>query len=700
MTFANPAAFWLLTLLPVLFGLKAYGNARSRRAALRVAGPRLLDSLLVRPGAARGWIVFSLECAALFFFIAALARPQWGTVEELSESEGRSLIIAVDTSRSMLATDLEPDRLTRAKLAVIDLIKRLHGDRVGLMPFAGTAFMYAPITPDRDALIESVDSLDADIIPRRGSNLARALDLAVETFKKSDLSGQQALILFSDGEGLEGATMEAARRARDNNVAVICIGVGTTAGGVIPDPESPGGYVRDRDGKVVTTRLEREVLLNIAKITGGLYLPLDGTGVNDSRIDVILQKLQRSSMKGKVLQKAVDRYRWPLGAGLLCLTGSLLAGIARRHRADGPAPAKTPAAPGVALAAALLTPFAFLAAPPGVDAAPAPVTPPAREAPEGNPWEFYRQGDYDAAAANFDRLLKREKGGDSPARLREKAGIYMGKGAAAYRKGDFDEAISAFGGAVLSPDVTQRGQAHYNLGNALYSRAKRQVETAKPKQLAKLSFLDGLIRQLENSLENYQQALVLLPDDENVKKNHDTTDKLIQQLRDIRQATARQQGKGEKGGEEGDDEGDEGDEGENDGQGGKGKRKKGKNGKGSDSGEETDGEGDGGDEEDQEGSGGHEESEEERASREKSNEEREGEVGTDDSGRTPGKGEKPEDGDEPSDSGESGEDDEINPETGFSRNEAKRQLERLSDEDYKVRSRIESLPEKRPLKDW
>ena len=673
MTFAYPVVLLALLLLPLLAGLKVWGDVRSKGAAARVASPRLLEGLLVQRGRGQGWLVLLLELGALACFVVALARPQYGFLEEETGAGGRSLIVAIDTSRSMLTDDLKPSRLTRTQLAATDLVKRLRGDRIGLMPFAGTAFMYAPITPDVDALLESIDSLDTEIIPRGGSNLARPIDLALETFAKANAEGQQVLILFSDGENLEGTTLEAAKRARDRKLTIITIGVGTPNGALIPDPESPGGYYRDPDGKPVVSRLQRDVLVSIANTTGGLYLPLDENGVNDRRIDLILQKLERTAMKGKMTRKSLDRYRWPLGTGLVLLTAAWIAAIAKRHGGTGPA-GRAPTA-----AIALLS-MAVLAHPGEVRAAAEPLS---EEPAAGNPWSFYEQGKYKSSLHNFQKRLNPD--GGKSVHTAGDAALEFGRGASAYKSKDYDTAADAFGAAVLTDRIPLRAEAHYNLANAIYQRAATLAKQAKPKTLAKLSFYDGLIRQLENSLENYQQALVLEPENIDFKANHDTTDELIQKLRKIRQAMAEQQGKGQ-----GKDKG----------------KKKGKKGEGKQPGQgkgEEDGEGEGADGE-EEGDGSKPgESKEEREAREKSNEEKEGKIdGQDPGGEKPDGdkpgGEKGEGGDEPDENEEA--DNEINPETGFSAAEAKRQLDRLADEDMKVRPRIEQGRESRPAKDW
>ncbi|MES2706969.1 MAG: VWA domain-containing protein [Verrucomicrobiota bacterium] len=711
MSFAHPAVLLLLLLIPLLAGLKIWGGMRSRRAAAKVAAARLLPGLLIARGKWRTWVVFLLEMAAIACFVIALARPQYGYLEEEAGAGGRSLIVAIDTSKSMLADDLKPSRLQRAQLAASDLIRRLRGDRIGLMPFAGNAFMYAPITPDTDALLESIDSLDTEIIPRSGSNLARPIDLALETFAKIGADGQQVLILFSDGESLEGETQAAAKRALEKKMTVICIGVGTQSGGTIPDPDAPGGYHRDRDGKVVVTRLERQGLVSIANTTRGLYLPLDGNGVNDGRVDAILSKIERSAMKGKITKKAIDRYRWPLGAGLILLLASWIAGITRRHffQRHPQLPPSLPAAATTVLAAVLTLVF-----PGSSKAAPAG----APEIKVGNPWEFYRQGDYKSAQGNFEKRLEAETAGESPSSAAAPdPALAFGRGAAAFKNKDYDTAVDAFGTAVLAKDLKIRAQAHYNLANSIYQRTADLVKKAKPATRGKLSFVDGLIRQLENSLENYQQSLTLDPGNADTKTNHNTTDDLIQKLRNLRKQLAKQQGqgkgkgkkkKGQKGqgeqgegqpGGEGEGEGGNGKSGPNGQQQGPGNRKPG------DEGENGDEEGDGanGEEEGDEGPGG--EGEQEKEAREKSNQDRQGDIGAAGGGPKPGDEGEGGDGDKNSDQKSDrnpGGDADGNGGNQFGNggSDAENLLDQYSDEDTKVRPRLDSVPEARPRKDW
>ncbi|HEX2748340.1 MAG TPA: VWA domain-containing protein, partial [Verrucomicrobiales bacterium] len=569
LTFENPQAFWLLTLLPVFIVLKVLADTRARHAVTRLASPRLLDGLLVSKGTGRAWVIFSLELFALAMFAAAMARPQYGSVKEEVKSSGRSLIIAIDASKSMLAQDVKPSRLERAQFAAEDLVRQLSKDRIGLMQFAGTANMLAPFTNDTDAVQEIIQSIDPEGVALGGSNLANAIDYAIDVFHHADLSGQQAMVIFSDGEELQGEALAAARRARDAQIAIISVAVGTAAGELIPDSGTPGGFLKDRNNKPVMTRLHKEVLQQIAEITGGLYLALDGQSVSNSRIETILRKLQRSDMKSKTIETNVDRFRWPLAAGLLSLVAAFLTGIVRRHQS---------AIRGTALAAAAAALF-FMSPVPAQgaedDGDTAEETTAKKKEEEktvdGDPWFFYAQGDWKNAVANFAVAAA---GAHSDPEIDR---VQMGLGAAAFKaatsdpkkfdSGMIEQAIEAFGTALASNNPQILEAAHYNLANSIYERAKAadvereasfqkaKSKKAKKKYALSLKYIDHVVRQLENSLEHYQESLAFNGANKDAaKKNMKKVGDLVETLRKIRQEKAQQaQGKGEEGEGEGEE---------------------------------------------------------------------------------------------------------------------------------------------------
>src|SRR5947207_10722196 len=191
--------------------------------------------------------------------ITALAKPRWGYIYENVKRKGLDLIFAADTSRSMLSNDVSPNRLQRVKLAAQDLINELQGDRVGLVAFAGRAFLQAPLTIDYDAAAEAINDLDTNTIPEGGTNISDAIDLAVRTFGKSAI-GNRAVIIFTDGEELSGNAPKTAKAAADAGVRVFAVGVGTPEGSLIPINGEGGGnaFVKDSQGQVVKSKLDEK----------------------------------------------------------------------------------------------------------------------------------------------------------------------------------------------------------------------------------------------------------------------------------------------------------------------------------------------------------------------------------------------------------------------------------------------------------
>src|SRR6202043_689081 len=184
--------------------------------------------------------------------------------------KGLDLLIAVDTSRSMLSDDVQPNRIERVKLAIQDLINELQGDRVGLIAFAGRAFLQAPLTIDYDAVVEAINDLDTKTIPEGGTNISDAIALAARTYGKSAV-GNRALVIFTDGEELSGDAVKAAKAAADAGIRIFTVGVGTPQGSLIPVPNEDGGtsFVKDSSGQVVKSKLDDKRLREIAEATGG-----------------------------------------------------------------------------------------------------------------------------------------------------------------------------------------------------------------------------------------------------------------------------------------------------------------------------------------------------------------------------------------------------------------------------------------------
>jgi Ca-activated chloride channel family protein len=532
LTFAQPAWFWGgLVLLPLL-ALRLHAHFRSARQLPGLVSPRLSRRLINGANQGRRWTVFLLQCLALLCLVTALARPQWGFEEVEVEIDARNLLIAIDTSRSMMSDDLPPNRLERAKLAAKDIILSLPDDRIGLIAFAGKAFLQAPLTVDHEAVLESIDQLDTEIIPRGGTNLSAAVTLALETVKEAKI-GPSALILFSDGEALEGVgEVERVRNeAAKAGLTILSIGVGTPEGSIIPEVDDagkriPGVFVKDENGQVVRTRLTPEPLQALATRNGS-YLHLGGSASLTRVVEQIRESLASSREEGEKARKPLERFVWPLSAAFVLFVLSHLVPLFWLK----PLPARQAAARPRRAAAALAV---FLAVPSGLDAAD-PLQP---------GLEAYARQDYAGALSAYESVL-----GDSLS-ARAQNRVQMGLGAAAYRLGNFERAAEAYGTVLANGDERLRGEAHYNLGNTLFRRGEAALMPAPdsprdPDQPQAVSAASDAIERTKadwnGAVEHFESSLALDPDNARIRHNLDYVKKRLEELKQQEEQQQQQQ---------------------------------------------------------------------------------------------------------------------------------------------------------------
>src|SRR6266496_2239475 len=276
MSFGAPQWLWGLLLIPILIALFIRAEHRGLRRLQEFVSARLLPQLAGTVNRPRRVLRFALLLLGLSLALFSLAQPRWGYTFEDVKRKGLDLLIATDTSRSMLSNDVQPNRLERVKLAARDLINELQGDRVGLIAFAGRAFLQAPLTIDYEAVMESIKDLDTKTIPEGGTNISEAISLATQSFGKSAM-GNRALVIFTDGEELSGDAMKSAKAPADAGVRIFTIGVGTPAGSLIPVNGEDGetAFVKDSAGQVVKSKLDDKRLREIAQAAGGFYLHLE-----------------------------------------------------------------------------------------------------------------------------------------------------------------------------------------------------------------------------------------------------------------------------------------------------------------------------------------------------------------------------------------------------------------------------------------
>jgi Ca-activated chloride channel family protein len=424
-----------------------------------------------------------LFLASTLLLFAALAGPQIGYRWEQISRRGNEVVFAIDTSRSMLTPDVKPDRLTRAKLAIDDMARQLDGDGIGIVAFAGNAFLVCPLTLDYGAFHESLDAVDVHTIPQGGTNISSAI-LAARAALRSRAGTDKILILVTDGENLEGDAQAAAETAaREDGLKIYTVGVGTAQGELIPLPtDLGGGFVKDETGALVKSHLDEDALKSLAAATGGAYVNLQGQGENfDAFLNTVFGAVSKHDLTYRQQKVYIERYQWPLAASLIMLLASLLLGTRRLGRRR--ATALTRAVAASAVFCLVISPMRSRSA----DQTAAPVT-----------------------------------NGDAKTPI-----LQYNLGTSAYRAGQFSQATNAFQQSIRTAPAStakrlaDQQDAYYNLGNALY-RAGQQYEKSSPQEA---------IQKWTDAVKAYDTALQLRGDDADSKYNRDFVQRKIDALR-------------------------------------------------------------------------------------------------------------------------------------------------------------------------
>jgi Ca-activated chloride channel family protein len=287
-TFGEPALLWCLLVLPLLAALIVYNDRRRQRRLQQLVAARLLPALTDPIAGPRKLLKRLLFLGALAAFVVALARPQFGSVEQNFEQHGRDIALAIDTSKSMLSTDCAPNRLQRAKLAAQDILDAMRGDRFALIAFAGAAQVEAPLTVDYQTVVDAINQLDTKTVDRGGTDITSAIRSAELALGKSQ-GFYRAMVLLTDGEDLEEDAVAAAKEAASYGIRIFTVGIGTKEGSTIPVDPDRQEFLQDRDGQIVRSRLDENRLREIAEQTGGFYVHLENGST--SRLISGLRKL-------------------------------------------------------------------------------------------------------------------------------------------------------------------------------------------------------------------------------------------------------------------------------------------------------------------------------------------------------------------------------------------------------------------------
>jgi len=333
--FEAPRWLWLAVVAPLLLAWLQHRAAAKRRQQLaQIASPRFVAELTaLHSPARRGFknilLMLAFVCAGI-----ALARPQWGELKSNSQFLGEDVVFAVDCSFSMLSTDVRPNRLQRAKLAIADFV-RMHGrGRVGLVAFSGGAFLQCPLTLDYDAFQDALRALDEKTIPVPGTDISQALLEADHAMGKN--SRRKLVVLLTDGEDLEKGGVATAKSLATNGVVVFTVGIGTPAGSEIEMPDAAGKMelLRDAKGAVVRSRLDEKTLTAIASATGGGYYPLGQIGEGLAKVRTAVETLDRTAEAQRTHSRGIERFYWPAAAALALLVAEPLIGTRRGKRRD------------------------------------------------------------------------------------------------------------------------------------------------------------------------------------------------------------------------------------------------------------------------------------------------------------------------------------------------------------------------------
>ena len=320
MRFGEPVYFHLLWSLIPLIIFMLWGMKKKQKLTIKFCGNPLL-SRLVNPGVkkwhhAQTIFVF----LAVLFLLLAITRPRWGYHWEDLHQRGVDVIVALDVSNSMLAEDIKPNRLERAKRKISDLLNMLEGDRIGLVAFAGTSFVQCPLTLDYSAARIFLSAIDTQLIPVQGTAIGNAIETSVKAFRTLDKKSK-ALILITDGEDQTGNALSAAKSARSQGVKIYTIGIGGEIGAPLPNPSGDGGFRKNQQGEVILSKLDEITLQKIALATGGSYVrsvtgDIDLKTIYKDQIKKHIEKKELKSERRKIWQ---ERFQWFIFVALFCL---------------------------------------------------------------------------------------------------------------------------------------------------------------------------------------------------------------------------------------------------------------------------------------------------------------------------------------------------------------------------------------------
>lgn len=311
--FEDPTYLYLLILLPFLIFIRIWGVRKRKKQLAEFGDPALLKQLMPNVSMAKREVKFWLMTSAVALLIVMLARPQMGTKINQEQRQGIEVIIALDISNSMKAEDVAPSRLDKSKMLIENLVDNFTNDKIGLIVFAGDAFVQLPITSDYVSAKMFLQNITPELIAAQGTNLAEAIDLSSHSFTKQEKVGR-AIIVITDGEDHEGGVEKVAKAAKKNGIRIFVLGVGSAKGAPIPDGN--GGYMKDKMGQEVMSALNEDMCKQIAAAGGGAYIHVDNNNIAQRQLDNEIAKLQKGDIMNVVYSEYDEQFQ---AVGILLL---------------------------------------------------------------------------------------------------------------------------------------------------------------------------------------------------------------------------------------------------------------------------------------------------------------------------------------------------------------------------------------------
>ena len=522
MHFEYSQILWLSILIVALLGFFFWWSWQKRSKLLnQFVHAKLVKQLTLGLSTNRRLTKICLIMSAVTLLLVSVARPKLGFEWQEMETQGLDILVAVDTSKSMLANDQIPNRLERAKLAVFDLMRLAKRDRLGLIAFSGTAFLQCPLTIDRNAFMQSVNSLNTKIIPQGGTAISEAVNEAVRAFKKEE-DNHKVLVLFTDGEDHEEGIAASIEKAKKIGLKVFTVGIGTPDGELIQIRNSQTGnfdFLKDENGNVVKSRLNENLLRQLSDDTGAFYLPMQGADTAERLYSSGLAGLTPSRVENQMTKRFTERYRWPLGLAILLLIIEIILPEVKRLRQKNTSSfTNRTAAIVILLTSSCLVKASTTEARLHMD-----------------------NGDYSKALEVYERIIPEYENDSSL-----KARLQYNAGTAAYNAKDYIKAEEYFKKAInqTKAPISLQQRAFYNLGNSKYRLGETtQNPDEKMKQwteaLKQFQGAHSLSKQIEESSE-----------DKDALFNSELVKKRLKQLEQQQQQQQQQENKNQKNEEE------------------------------------------------------------------------------------------------------------------------------------------------------